>query len=263
MLSVTLPSSALIDLHALRLDDARALLGHSGTTTLPEPEAAPEAYLQSVIDGLCELSLRDPLTGLANRRHFRSVLAREIEIVARSGNSALLLMLDIDHFKKINDTHGHLSGDKVLQAVARCVASCVRPQDTVARYGGEEFAVVLPDCQVSFGEAVAERIRQSLAGLSIPVTPLLNLEITMSIGGAFAPVWVRSTADLWTERADTQLYRAKAEGRNRVCIDHQQVMSVSAEEKSLLFGPLNMGEPAWIENVAIESPDSAMQRVNS
>jgi hypothetical protein len=76
-------------------------------------------------------------------------------------------------------------------------------------------------------------------------------------------VWVRSTADLWTERADTQLYRAKAEGRNRVCIDHQQVMSVSAEEKSLLFGPLNMGEPAWIENVAIEPPDSAMQRVNS
>ena len=260
---MTSPSPALIDLHALRLDDARALLGHGGTTNLPEPDAAPVAYLQSVIDGLCELSLRDPLTGLANRRHFRAVLAREIEIVARSGNSALLLMLDIDHFKKINDTHGHLPGDKVLQAVARCVASCVRPQDTVARYGGEEFAVVLPDCQVSFGEAVAERIRQSLASLSIPVSPVLNLQITMSVGGAFAPVWVRSTADLWTERADTQLYRAKAEGRNRVCLDHQQVVSVSAEEKTLLFGPLNMGEPAWIESVASDTPDSAMQRINS
>jgi diguanylate cyclase (GGDEF)-like protein len=260
--SVNSRSPTLIDLNALRLDDARSLLGHAGTTPLPEPDAAPAAYLQSVIDGLCELSLKDPLTGLANRRHFRAVLAREIEIVARSGNAALLLMLDIDHFKKINDTHGHLAGDKVLQAVARCVASCVRPQDTVARYGGEEFAVVLPDCQVSFGEAVAERIRQSLASLSIPVSPVLELQITMSIGGAFAPVWVRSTADLWTERADTQLYRAKAEGRNRVCIDHQQVISVSAEEKTLLFGPLTMGEPAWIESVATGATDSTMQRAN-
>lgn len=259
---MTSPDPALIDLHALRLDDARALLGHAGSTTLPEPDATPAAYLQSVIDGLCELSLKDPLTGLANRRHFRAVLAREIDIVARSGNSALLLMLDIDHFKKINDTHGHLAGDKVLQEVARCVTSCVRPPDTVARYGGEEFAVVLPDCQVSYGEAVAERIRQSLAALSIPVSPVLNLQITMSIGGAFAPVWVRSTADLWTERADTQLYRAKAEGRNRVCLDHQQVISVSAEEKSLLFGPLTMGEPAWIESVSNEATDSAMQRLN-
>lgn len=259
---MTSPDPALIDLHALRLDDARALLGHAGATNLPEPDTAPAAYLQGVIDGLCELSLTDPLTGLANRRHFRAVLAREIEIVARSGNSSLVLMLDIDHFKRINDTHGHLTGDKVLQAVARCIASCVRPQDTVARYGGEEYAVVLPDCQVSFGETVAERIRQSLAALSIPVSPVLNLQITMSIGGAFAPVWVRSTADLWTERADTQLYRAKAEGRNRVCMDHQQVISVSAEEKSLLFGPLTLGEPAWIESVTTEGPDNAKQRLN-
>lgn len=246
----------------MRLDDACALLSHGGTTELPDPTTAPADYLQSVIDGLCELSLRDPLTGLANRRHFHSVLAREIEIVARSGNSALLLMLDIDHFKQVNDTHGHLAGDKVLQAVARCIAACVRPQDTVARYGGEEFAVVLPDCQVSFGEAVAERIRQSLAALQIVISPLLTLQITMSIGGAFAPVWVRSTADLWTERADTQLYRAKAEGRNRVCIDHQQVISVSAEEKSLLFGPLTLGEPAWIESNGNDASDSASQRIN-
>ena len=257
-----LPKPFLLDLSAVRLEDARALLSHAGSTELPDPQTAPTDYLQSIIDGLCELSLKDPLTGLANRRHFRSVLAREIEIVARSGNSALLLMLDIDHFKKINDAHGHLSGDKVLQAVARCIASCVRPQDTVARYGGEEFAVVLPDCQVSFGEVVAERIRQSLASMSIAISPLLNLQITMSIGGAFAPVWVRSTSDLWTERADTQLYRAKAEGRNRVCIDHQQVISVSAEEKSLLFGPLTQSEPAWIESSAIDSADSASQRIN-
>ncbi|MDP3700500.1 MAG: GGDEF domain-containing protein [Hylemonella sp.] len=234
----------LLDVNALRLDDARALLGHDGTE-LPVPGDGPTAYLQRIIDGLCELSLRDPLTGLANRRHFRAVLSREIEIVARSGNSALLLMLDIDHFKKVNDTHGHLAGDKVLQAVARCVAGCVRPQDTVARYGGEEFAIVMPDCQAAYGETVAERVRQSIAALSIPVSPLLNLQITTSVGGAFAPVWVRSTSDLWIERADTQLYVAKAQGRNRVCIDHQQVISVSPEEKSLLFGNLALADSAW------------------
>ncbi|HBH38718.1 MAG TPA: GGDEF domain-containing protein [Curvibacter sp.] len=243
---MTTPASPLPDLHALRLDDARALLEHGGTE-LPAPEQGVAPYLQRIIDGLCELSLRDPLTGLGNRRHFRTVLAREIEIVARSGNSALLLMLDIDHFKKINDTHGHLAGDKVLQAVARCISACVRPQDTVARYGGEEFAIVMPDCQAAYGETVAERIRQSVAALDIPVSPLLKLQITTSVGGAFAPVWVRSTADLWIERADTQLYLAKAQGRNQVCIDHQQVISVSAEEKSLLFGNLAAAESAWGE----------------
>lgn len=243
-----------LDVHALRLDDARALLEHDGTE-LPAPGDGPTAYLQRIIDGLCELSLRDPLTGLANRRHFRAVLSREIEIVARSGNSALLLMLDIDHFKKINDTHGHLAGDKVLQAVARCIAGCVRPQDTVARYGGEEFAIVMPDCQAAYGETVAERVRQSVAALSVPVSPLQNLQITTSVGGAYAPVWVRSTADLWIERADTQLYLAKAQGRNRVCIDHQQVISVSPEEKSLLFGNLALADSAWSDVT-----DSSTQR---
>jgi two-component system, cell cycle response regulator len=259
---LTSPSSSPIDLRDLRLDDARALLEHSGAIDLPPPDVAPMAYLQGVIDGLCELSLTDPLTGLANRRHFRAALVREIEVVVRSGNPALLLMLDIDHFKAINDAHGHLAGDRVLQAVARCLAACVRPQDTVARYGGEEFAIVLPDCQLNYGEAVAERIRQAVAGLSIEVSPELKLQITISVGGAFAPVRSRCTPDLWIERADNQLYQAKAQGRNRVYIDHQQVISVSAEEKSLLFGQLSMGEPEWSENVPGTTADSAMQKVN-
>jgi two-component system cell cycle response regulator len=240
------PAPRLLNLHALRLDDACALLEHGGAP-IPSLEAEPAVFLQQIIDGLCELSLRDPLTGLANRRHFVSVLSREIEIVARSGNSALLLMLDIDHFKKVNDTHGHLAGDKVLQHVAKCISGCVRPQDTVARYGGEEFAIVMPDCQAAYGETVAERIRQSVAALSIPVSPIMDLSITVSVGGAFAPVWVRSTADLWVERADTQLYVAKAQGRNQVCIDHQRIISVSAEEKSLLFSGLGLGDSAWGE----------------
>lgn len=239
--------SPVVDISDLRLGDAHALLEHGGAASLPSAISSPTSYLQGVIDGLCELSLKDPLTGLSNRRHFRAVLEREIDGVARSGEPALLLMLDIDHFKSINDTHGHVAGDMVLQAVAKCLAGCIRPMDSVARYGGEEFAVVLPNCLVSVGQAVAERIRQTVESLTIRVSSATSVRATISIGGAYAPEWVRYTAPLWIERADNLLYRAKAEGRNRVCIDHQQVIAVSAEEKRLLFGHLSNGEPAWIE----------------
>lgn len=236
--------SHLIELHALQLDDARALLKHDAKNSRQEAGESPTAYLQRVLDGLCELSLKDPLTGLGNRRHFRSVLERSIEAVARSGDSVLLLLLDIDHFKTINDTHGHLAGDQVLQAIAGCLAGCVRPMDTVARYGGEEFAVILPNCRPLFGRAVAERIRQTVESLPIAVAPLLSVRVTLSIGGAYAPEWVRSTADLWLERADQQLYRAKSEGRNRISLEQPQELSVSAEEKGLLFGQLDLDEAA-------------------
>jgi len=103
-----------LDLAALRLDDALALLRHDGRTAAQLPDESPLDYLQRLIDGLCDLSLKDPLTGLGNRRHFLSVLERAIETVARSGESMLLLLLDIDHFKTINDTYGHLAGDQVL-----------------------------------------------------------------------------------------------------------------------------------------------------
>ncbi len=243
----------MVDLHSLQLGDARALLDRDLAMSLPAPEESPVAYLQGMINGLCELSLKDPLTGLANRRNFRTVQERALDVVARSGEPALLLMLDIDHFKKVNDTYGHQAGDTVLQAVAKCLASCVRPMDTVARFGGEEFSVVLPNCQTSFGQTVAERIRTTIEAQSIAIAPGVAIKITISIGGAYAPEWVRSTTALWTERADVQLYRAKTEGRNRVFLDEQQEIHVSAEEKNLLFGHLSLGEPAWIESVAVDA----------
>lgn len=253
----------LVELQSLRLDDARALLSREATLALPSQQESPTAYLQSILDGLCELSLKDPLTGLANRRHFNSVLERSIDVVARSGEPALLLMLDIDHFKKVNDTYGHQAGDLVLQTVATALAKCVRPMDTVARYGGEEFAVVLPNCHTSFGATIAERIRQTMEALRVQVSPVQTLQVTVSVGGAYAPEWVRSTTALWTERADVQLYRAKTSGRNRVCLDQQQEIFVSAEEKNLLFGHLALGDPAWIESVSVEAgPLSAAQRAN-
>ncbi|MCD6705144.1 MAG: GGDEF domain-containing protein [Thiobacillus sp.] len=261
------PRIEQVELQALQLDDARALLKHDAKNSLQGAGESATDYLQRIIDDLCDISLKDPLTGLGNRRHFLSILERSIEAVARSGESVLLLLLDIDHFKTINDSHGHLVGDQVLQAIAKCLTDCVRPMDTVARYGGEEFAVILPHCRPLFGRAVAERICRTIASLSIPVSPLLSIQATISIGGAYAPEWVRSTADLWIERADQQLYSAKTGGRNQVCLDQPRELAVSAEEKGLLFGHFIMDEAPTIENTPGGAPHdvigNATNRVNA
>lgn len=224
----------LIDARALRLDQALQLLQQAGAL-LPEGQPYGEEWLQGVIDALCDLSSKDALTGLVNRRSFEMALAREIDRVARSGEPALLLMLDIDHFKAVNDTHGHAAGDVVIQAVAKAIDQTVRPMDTAARVGGEEFAIILPNCPSSFGRTVAERVRERVAGMDIALPSGQKLKITISLGGAFAPQWVRSSMLLWMERADRQLYRAKAEGRNRACLEPHTDSQVSAEEKGMLF----------------------------
>ena len=260
-----MPASSLVDLRKLRLDDARALLEHSGQS-LPTEQTDATQFLQTVIDKLSELSLKDPLTGLFNRRHFQGILSREIEMVARSGESSFLLMLDIDQFKSVNDQYGHPIGDIVLQAVAKTLAGCVRPMDTVARFGGDEFVIILPNCQGQYGQQVADRLRETINALEIDLISGVTLRITASIGGAFAPRWVRSTPELWIDRADIALYRAKSEGRNRVCIEAQPVMAVSAEEKSLLFSPLSMDDPAWVESIVNDgftgSSDGAVTNIN-
>ena len=220
----------------LRLAPAMQLLQQSGHPLPDRREVGQVAWLQAVIDSLCELSSRDPLTGLSNRRQFELALASEIDRVARAGESALMLMIDIDHFKAVNDTHGHPAGDLVLKAVAQALHECIRPMDTLARFGGEEFAMILPNCPPTFGLAVAERVRKKVQGRSVTIAPGQQVQVTVSLGGAFAPQWVRSSATLWVERADQQLYRAKAEGRNRACLEQPPVSLVSAEEKGLLFG---------------------------
>ena len=222
--------------HALNLDAALQLLEQSGHPLPSLREVGKALWLQAVIDGLCQLSSRDPLTGLANRRHFELMLAGEVDRVARAGEPALVLMIDIDHFKKVNDAHGHPAGDEVLKHVAHTLSDCIRPMDTVARFGGEEFAMILPNCPPSFAQAVAERIRIRVQSMTIPISPSETVRVTVSLGGAFAPQWVRSSALLWVERADQQLYRAKSEGRNRACLEQPAVSLVSAEEKGLLFG---------------------------
>lgn len=229
----------VVDVSSLRLEPALNLLTQAGWQ--PPPGFQPHSFdgLQAVIDGLCDISSRDALTGLANRRQFEVAISREIDRVARAGEPALLLVLDIDHFKKVNDTHGHAAGDLVIQSVAAALQDCVRPMDTVARVGGEEFAIILPNCPPAFGQTVAERIRNKVASQPVALVGGAALAVTVSVGGAFAPQWVRSSPTLWMDRADQQLYRAKAEGRNRTCLELPPLTVVSPEEKGMLFGALS------------------------
>jgi diguanylate cyclase len=230
----------------LCLDTALQLLQRAGHELPPGPRDA--RWLQGLVDALCTLSSRDALTGLANRRQFDLVLESEADRVARSGEPALVLLLDIDHFKSVNDTYGHAAGDLVLQAVAHTLQDCVRPMDTVARYGGEEFAIVLPNCAPAFAQQTAERVRRAVEACRVTVAPGVDLGVTLSAGGAFAPPWLRSLPQRWTERADAQLYRAKSDGRNRTCLEPNAFTTVSVEERSLLFS----------QSTAMEFDDAAL-----
>ena len=254
MRTVTSPQPPLAlasGIERLQLSEALALLGDGVRAQLPDAHLHPIDYLQAIIDGLCNVSLRDPLTGATNRRHLMTALEGELDRVARSGDAALLLMVDIDHFKAVNDTYGHNIGDLALKHIALLLHQCVRPMDTLARYGGEEFAIVLPACQPAYGKNVADRIREMVANEPFAISPSQSLPMTVSIGGAYALQWIRSTSELWIERADQQLYHAKNLGRNRVCIEPQPDSTVTAEEKELLFSGLVAPGSAYPETTSI------------
>lgn len=163
---------------------------------------------------LTQLSYADGLTGLANRRRFMEVLESELVRQARSGNELCLLLIDADHFKDINDNHGHHAGDAVLRELAVILMASVRaPTDLPARLGGEEFAVILPDTRLEEARRVAERLREQVATRVFEDHDTC-LRVTISIGLVTAPRGLNLGTLL--QRADEALYRAKQTGRNRV-----------------------------------------------
>ncbi len=157
----------------------------------------------------------DPMTGVSNRRHFMPLLQREIIRNHRLGRRVSLLMLDIDHFKKINDTYGHPTGDLVICMLASICRKASREIDTVARLGGEEFAILLPETDIQQALVVAERVRSAVEGASVISLSGKELHFTVSIGIAEQPPEDKSEENL-IGRADTALYQAKTSGRNRV-----------------------------------------------
>jgi len=159
-------------------------------------------------------ALTDGLTGMQNRRYFDDALREYLGEFKRINKPVGLMILDLDHFKAINDTHGHDIGDEVLKAVAGCLRDFTRYHDVAARLGGEEFAVVAPNMDRDLLVKLAERIRTAIAHLSVNAGNV-RLRVTTSVGLA---VWDRKeSAEDFFRRADRMLYQAKRMGRNRVC----------------------------------------------
>jgi diguanylate cyclase (GGDEF)-like protein len=162
-------------------------------------------------------SLSDPLTGLANRRFLQEILLRELRRAQRSNQPVALMIVDIDHFKAVNDTFGHNAGDEMLEQVAGVMLSSVRATDFVVRYGGEEFVILLPETRLADAQQVAEKLRNTIGETVMESTskPGLALRCTVSAGVAMYPVDAAS-GEMLILKADKALYFAKQHGRNRV-----------------------------------------------
>ncbi len=164
---------------------------------------------------LHELSLRDPLTGAYNRRHLSEVFERELSRARRQQQPVGVLMLDVDHFKQFNDTHGHETGDEVLRLVARSILTTIRGEDVLCRYGGEEFALILPGAPIEAVLSRAESIRDNVRQQSAMFHGGRAGQVTLSIGIAMFPTDSMQQAQLLAH-ADQALYQAKHNGRDRV-----------------------------------------------
>jgi diguanylate cyclase (GGDEF)-like protein len=160
------------------------------------------------------MTITDGLTNLSNRKQLDTVLEEEIARARRHRRELSVLMLDIDHFKKINDTHGHVTGDSVLRGLAAILQKRLRPNDRLGRYGGEEFCAILPETSVSSAVRIAEELRKLVETYAF-VADNREVRVTISIGAGGLADGMQP-ADLY-RRADEKLYQAKRTGRNKVC----------------------------------------------
>jgi diguanylate cyclase (GGDEF)-like protein/PAS domain S-box-containing protein len=166
----------------------------------------------------------DPLTGLSNRRHFLVQGDVELSRAIRSNSKLSVLMLDIDFFKKVNDSYGHQAGDSILQALAKVCQDTIRKINVIARLGGEEFAIILPGTNAYDAILVAERLREFVANMEVTIPPNLSIKVTISIGISTLDNNF-TNIDTLLNQADKALYEAKKTGRNKVCI-HQTDLAV-------------------------------------
>ena len=171
-----------------------------------------EAYNRMV-----DMSVRDELTGLFNRRYFIDAIEAEVARSQRYRTDLVLCIFDIDHFKKVNDTHGHPTGDKVLSKIGNLLKDSIRDNDIACRYGGEEFAILLPHTNIEEAGIMSERFRELVASYDFDVNEL-HLSITVSIGVAQYQSDSNISGSMLLEQADKALYKAKKEGRNRTII---------------------------------------------
>lgn len=165
---------------------------------------------------LYESATRDPLTQAYNKRFFSEQLAKDFGHAERHGLALSLVLMDIDHFKNINDTYGHPAGDHVLQRASSAIMESLRAEDSYCRIGGEEFAIIMRDCTGDEAAALAERLRALIADMRF-VYGGQELPVTMSFGVAGYNRDVHGSPEVMVEAADRELYRAKRSGRNRVC----------------------------------------------
>lgn len=203
-LRVTIASMPFLIVHPLTV----GLIAHSFATRLHDQK-----------NSLKLLSRTDGLTGLYNRRYWQLRAAEEFERARRQGHPASLIMLDLDHFKKINDQYGHTVGDDVLETLSYLLQINLRSIDILGRYGGEEFAVVLPETNAKRAYDIAERVRQAVAKDRFGEQQ--TLECTVSLGLAEISPAMKDF-EAWLNAADKALYDAKAAGRNRVCVHEER-----------------------------------------
>jgi diguanylate cyclase (GGDEF)-like protein len=187
-----------------------------GQDEIADMARALEVLLDKAMQ-LRDLAIMDPLTQVYNRRRFFELAGMEVSRAARKKSSTILLMMDLDHFKSINDTYGHAFGDKVLHETAQTCLNSIRTMDVFARYGGEEFVALMPETGLHEGMVVAERIREAVASRSFITDKGLKVLITMSLGLVETDL-SGETVEQALKKADIALYQAKEEGRNRVAV---------------------------------------------
>jgi diguanylate cyclase (GGDEF)-like protein len=212
--------------------------------TQAESLACEARALQAAADKLGVLNLeltaiarRDPLTGLRNRRALTEDLELHEARVLRYGHSYCMALLDLDHFKAYNDTHGHLAGDEVLQAVAGRLTELLRDGDTLYRFGGEEFLCIFPEQSIASGSQAVERMRLGIEELALPHPGNAGGVITLSAGFAILDTTLRRSAHDVLKGADEALYRAKGLGRNRIESDGKSMAPVGMSPAALPVGP--------------------------